>query len=125
MVFLPQQIFNEVIGYCGDLKKTKQIERHGQLVNHINMFSKDWTYKYYSSMNNYGDTPTEVAHNYITLKWWKEDADQDFKVGNFYDECILEYLIKDDLEDFNIDLKISTALMYNRSRIYEDVDDRC
>ena len=50
-------------------------------------------------MNNYGDTPTEVAHNYITLKWWKEDADQDFKVGNFYDECILEYLIKDDLED--------------------------
>jgi len=124
MVFLPQQVFNEVIRFCGDLKKTKQMERHGNLVEHINMFSKDWSYAYYSSMDSFGDTSNEVVHNYMTLKWWKEDGDHDFKVGNFYDECILEYLIKDDLEDNNIDIKISSALMYKRTKIYGDAEDR-
>ena len=135
MVHFPKQAFDKIITYCGDLTKLKQMERHAELVQNINMFSTDWLTLYYSfNMEGLDVTPytttrqqitqnnlaarrllaqEEVVHDYITLKSWRYSLEDNFKPLNFYKTRILQDNLPT-LESVFDNYRVVDALTYKK-----------
>jgi len=132
MVYFPQQVFDKIITYCGDLTKKKQMERHAELVKNINMFSKDWLFIYYKQFEDYvrnwwtpygwhqNQTKQQLVENiidiYITQHVWKYDLELDYKPYNFCSPYMIqdELPVTEEIEQEYGDFRCVDALTYKK-----------